>query len=117
MKEKASLALKASRRILQLEKQVKELYDLLAGMGVFPYKPPVFRVDESKPCTCVSNVSGPYTFTNDFDCDQHNADHIQPISRATPAYHCYHANENPFTCPCPKNCYCKDGTCKGKVSW
>jgi len=30
---------------------------------------------------------------------------------------CYHANENPATCPCPKKCYCKDKTCLGKVSW
>ena len=30
---------------------------------------------------------------------------------------CYHANENPFTCPCPKACSCKDTMCQGKVSW
>jgi hypothetical protein len=31
-----------------------------------------------------------------------------------PAVFCEHANENPNTCPCPPNCYCKPRTCKSK---
>jgi hypothetical protein len=31
-----------------------------------------------------------------------------------PAMFCEHANENPISCPCPPNCYCKPRTCKSK---
>lgn len=33
---------------------------------------------------------------------------------AISAMHCEHANEVPFMCPCPGNCYCKSHTCKFK---
>ena len=32
------------------------------------------------------------------------------------AMHCEHANEVPSVCPCAKDCYCKEHTCKGRVS-
>lgn len=27
---------------------------------------------------------------------------------------CGHANENPYVCDCPSNCYCKAHTCKNR---
>lgn len=32
------------------------------------------------------------------------------------AMHCEHANEVPSVCPCPRDCYCKEHTCNGRVS-
>jgi hypothetical protein len=42
---------------------------------------------------------------------------LRTTKKEKAAFECYHANENPATCPCPKKCYCKDKTCLGKVSW
>lgn len=33
-----------------------------------------------------------------------------------PAIHCEHANEVPYTCPCDAECYCKEHTCRSRVS-
>ena len=31
------------------------------------------------------------------------------------AIDCNHANENPYKCPCRKDCYCKENTCKDHI--
>lgn len=66
-------------------------------------------------CTCVKTNAGPYTFTNDFDCDKHNPQGIRPImSESSMIKLCYHFNEKAKTCKCTNLCYCKSHVCKKK---